>query len=83
VGSVLFAFWPYLCENVFGHGVRLLLLVVGMVEAVVARHYLLKADKVVRGHMPSAAYIVVLLFVWIAALSAGNILRAAARLSPF
>jgi hypothetical protein len=74
VGSVLFAFWPYLCENVFGDWVRLLFLVVGIVEAFVARHYLLKVDEVVRDTMSSARYILVFLFAWIAAMCAGNIL---------
>jgi hypothetical protein len=74
VGSVLFAFWPYLCENVFGDWVRLLFLVLGIVGAFVARHYLLKVDKVVRDTISSAMYIVILLFVWIAAFSAGNVL---------
>jgi hypothetical protein len=75
VGSILFAFWPYLCENVFGDWVRLLFLVVGIVEAFVARHYLLNADKVVRNTTSSAMYIVILLFVWIAAMCAGNVLH--------
>jgi hypothetical protein len=74
VGSVLFAFWPYLCENVFGDRVRLLFLVVGIVEAFVARHYLLKVDRVVRDTISSAMYIVIFLFVWIAAMCAGNVL---------
>ena len=74
VGSILFAFWPYLCENVFGDWVRLLFLVTGIVEAFIARHYLLKADRVVRDTTSSAMYIVILLFVWIAAFSAGNVL---------
>jgi hypothetical protein len=74
VGSVLFAFWPYFCENVFGNWVRLLFLVMGIVEAFVARHYLLKVDEVVRDTMSSARYILVFLFIWIAAMCAGNVL---------
>jgi hypothetical protein len=75
VESVLLAFWPYLCESVFGGWLRLLFLVMGIVEAFVACHYLLKVDRVVRDHMSSAMYIVIFLFVWIAAFSAGNILH--------
>lgn len=74
VGSVLFAFWPYLCENVFGDWVRLLFLVLGVVDAFIARHYLLKVDHVVRDTISSAMYIVILLFVWIVAFGVGNIL---------
>jgi hypothetical protein len=74
VGSVLFAFWPYLCENVLGDWVRLLFLVMGIVEAFVARHYLLEVDEVVRDTMSSARYILVFLFVWIATMCAGNVL---------
>jgi hypothetical protein len=75
VGSVLFAFWPYIRENVWGAGMRSFWLAAGIVEAVIVRHYLLEADKVVRGEMVSVAYILVLLFVWIIALSAGNIIN--------
>jgi hypothetical protein len=75
VGTVLFAFWLYLYESVFGDWLRFLFLVMGVVEAFVARHYLLKVDKVVRGTMSSARYILVFLFIWIAATCAGNVLR--------
>ena len=74
VGTILFAFWPYLCENVFGDWVRLLFLVIGIVEAFVARHYLLKVDEVVRDTISSAMYIVIFLFIWIVAMCAGNVL---------
>jgi len=74
VGSVLFAFWPYFCENVFWDWVRMLFLVIGIVEAFVARHYLLKVDEVVRDTISSARYILIFLFIWIAAMCAGNVL---------
>jgi hypothetical protein len=74
VSSIMFAFRPYLQEQVLGQGVRALGLVLGMMEAVIARQYLLEADEVVRDEMTVGAYIVVLLFLWIIALSAGNII---------
>jgi hypothetical protein len=75
VVSILFAFWPYIRENVWEKWTQLSWLVMGVVEAVIARHYLLEADEVVRKEMVSVAYILILLFVWIIALSAGNIVN--------
>ncbi|MBN1813638.1 MAG: hypothetical protein JXA14_17495 [Anaerolineae bacterium] len=48
-------------------------------EAVITRHYLLEADELARGGTKSVTYIVALLFVWIAALSVGNILHELGR----
>jgi hypothetical protein len=75
VVSILFAFWPYIRENVWEEWTQLFWLMMGVVEAVIARHYLLEADEVVRKEMVSVAYILILLFVWIIALSAGNIVN--------
>jgi hypothetical protein len=75
VVSILFAFWHYIRENVWEKWTQLSWLVMGVVEAVIARHYLLEADEVVRKEMVSVAYILILLFVWIIALSAGNIVN--------
>jgi hypothetical protein len=79
VGSTLFAFWPYVRENAWGEWTRSFWLVTGVVEAVVARHYLLEADKVMRKEMVSMVYILILLFVWIVALCAGNIINERGR----
>jgi hypothetical protein len=73
VVSILFTFWPYIRENVWGEWVRLAWLALGTMETVVARHYLLKADEVVRDTMPSAIYILIFLFVWFVAFCVGNI----------
>jgi hypothetical protein len=75
VGSILFTLRPYLQEQVLSQGLRLLGLLLGMIEAVIARQYLLEADEVVRDETTGGAYIVVLLFLWIVALSAGNIIH--------
>ncbi len=75
VVTVFSVFWPYLRESVWEEWKKLGWLVVGMVEAFIARHYLLEADEVVRDTGVSAAYIGILLFVWIAALIAGNVLH--------
>jgi hypothetical protein len=75
VVTVFSIFWPYLRESVWGEWKKLGWLTVGMVEAFIARHYLLEADEVVRDTGVSAAYIGILLFVWIAALITGNVLH--------
>jgi hypothetical protein len=75
LSTVLLTFWPYIREHVWGEGMRPFWLAAGIVEAVIVRHYLLEVDEVVRGEMTSAAYILVLLFVWIVAMSAGNIIH--------
>jgi hypothetical protein len=74
VSSLLFAFWPYLREQVFGEWVRLLSVGVGIVEAVVARHYWLEVDEPVRDGKKCTEYILILLSAWIVAFCVGNIL---------
>jgi hypothetical protein len=75
VGTMLSVFWPYLRGSVWGDWQKSGWLAVGIVEAVLTRHYLLETDEVVRGEGISAPYIGILLFVWIAALIAGNVLH--------
>ncbi|MCP4542724.1 MAG: hypothetical protein GY832_36845 [Chloroflexi bacterium] len=82
VVTVISVFWPYLRESVLGEWNRLGWLLIGMIEAVIARHYLLKADDVVRDQDISVPYILILLFVWIAALTAGNVLHETLLLTP-
>ena len=75
MATMFSTFWPYIRENVLQEWVRLLWLGVGLVEAVIARHYLLKADTVVRHGDKVTMYIVALLFAWISAMIAGNVLH--------
>ncbi len=75
VGTVFSVFWPYARASVWGHWGKLCWLTIGIVEAVIAHHYLLKADEVVRDEGVSARYIVLWLFVWIAAMITGNVLH--------
>jgi hypothetical protein len=82
VVTVISVFWPYLRESVWGEWNRLGWLLIGMIEAVIACHYLLKTDEVVRDEGVSAPYIGILLFVWIAALIAGNVLHETSLLRP-
>ncbi len=75
VGTVFSVFWPYARESVWGEWGKLCWLTIGIVEAIITHHYLLKADEVARDEDVSVPYIVILLFVWIAALIAGNVLH--------
>lgn len=75
MATMLSTFWPHIRDNVLQEWDRLLWLGVGLVEAVIARHYLLRADTVVRDDDKVTMYIVTLLFAWIAAMIAGNVLH--------
>jgi hypothetical protein len=74
VAAVVSVLMPYLREVIVGEWRAQLWLGVGIIEGVIARHTLLKADQVVRTEGVSARFIVVLLFLWIGALIAGNVL---------
>jgi hypothetical protein len=55
---MLSIFWPHVRENVLRERHKLLWLGVGLVEAAITRHYLLKADTVVRDGDKVTMYIV-------------------------
>jgi len=75
VGTVFSVFWPYLRASVWGEWSKLGWLAIGAVASVLTHHYLLREDEVVRDENVSVPYILVLLFVWIAAMSGGNVLH--------
>ena len=73
VGTVCSLFWPYLRENLWGQWLGIALLLMGIGEAVVAHHYLLAKDEIVRSERFTMPYIIVFLFVWIAAMIVGMV----------
>jgi hypothetical protein len=75
MATMLSTFWPHIRENVLQEWDRPLWLGVGLVEAIIVRHYLLRAETVVRSGDKVTMYIVTLLFAWIAAMIAGNVLH--------
>jgi hypothetical protein len=74
LATVVWHFWPHVRETVLGHGLRPVWLSLGMLEALVARHFLLGRDRVMRGVDASIRYIILFLSVWIAAMFAGNVI---------
>jgi hypothetical protein len=79
MGTVFSVFWPYARESAWGEWGKLFWLAVGGVGAIITHHYLLKVDRVTRDEKVSASYIGVFLFVWIAAMIAGNVLHEVLR----
>lgn len=66
--------WPYLRDHLVGNRLSLGWLILGIGEAVVARHFLLEKDDVLRDGDFTMWYIIVFLFLWIVAMSVGMIL---------
>lgn len=76
VGTVCSLFWPYLRENLWGQWLGVGVLLLGIGEAVVAHHYLLDKDEIVRGERFTMPYLIIIifLFVWIAAMMVGMVI---------
>jgi hypothetical protein len=74
MATMLSTFWPHIRDNVLQAWDVLLWLGVGLIEAVVARHFLLRAGTVARDTDRTTLYIVAMLFAWVAAMIAGNVL---------
>ncbi|MFL6227860.1 MAG: hypothetical protein ACJ741_03675 [Pyrinomonadaceae bacterium] len=67
--------WPYYRDVLREDWISVGLLSAGVVEATIIRLKLLQRDEVVRDSNMSAAYIIVLILVWVAALILGNVLH--------
>jgi hypothetical protein len=74
IGTVCSLFWPYLRENLWGQWLGIGLLLLGIGEAVVAHHYLLEKDDVVRDERFTMPYLIVFISVWVASMIIGMVL---------
>ena len=73
VGTVGSLFWPYLRENLWGQWLGIGLLLLGIAEAIVAHHYLLDKDEIVRGERFTMPYLIVFIAVWVASMIIGMV----------
>ncbi len=81
LGVVFSLFWPYVTETLWRDRLRMVWLLVGIVEGVVARYLLLQTEKTVQtDEEKGILYIALLLLLWVGALSAGLMLHAGNRL---
>lgn len=67
--------WPYFRDDLWGRWVSLGLLGGGMLEAAFVRYKQMERDEAPRHSDAIAAYIVVLLLLWVGAMIAGNVLH--------
>ena len=74
VGTVCSLFWPYLRDVLWGQWLGIGLLLVGIGEAVVAHHYLLFKDEVVRDERFTLPYLIIFIAVWVAAMIVGMVI---------
>ncbi|MBN2394486.1 MAG: hypothetical protein JXR84_27380 [Anaerolineae bacterium] len=73
VGTVCSLFWPYLRQNLWGQWLSIGLLLMGIGEAIVAYHYLLEKDEVVRDERFTMPYLIVFIAVWVASMIIGMV----------
>jgi len=73
LGVILSLFWPYVSETLLGDGMRVAWLAGGVIEGVIARYRLMKAEKTVRVEGEgSILYVALLVMLWVAAMSVGT-----------
>lgn len=75
IAAVTTLVWHYFWDQLWGHWVSLALLLGGISEASLVRAKQLERDEAARGSDTTAAFIVVFLLAWVAALIAGNVLH--------
>lgn len=73
--SLGYLVWPHLATNIWGDWLRIFWLLLGVVEALGVRYFLLERDKVLRDNDFSMGYILIFLIAWFVMLILGNILR--------
>ena len=72
LGVILSLFWPYVSETLWGAWWRIGWLVGGVIEGMVMRYRLIKAEKTVRLERDgSILYIALLVMLWVVAMSVG------------
>ncbi|MFH1195455.1 MAG: hypothetical protein V1720_07060 [bacterium] len=70
-GTISFSFFQYIDEYIFSNIFRFLGLLAGIIEAVMVNHFVLKADIIYRDSTASSKYIIIFIFIWIAAMCVG------------